>query len=461
MLTLAQWLERLEARQPSRIRLGLERCRAVAEGLGLPVDEGGLRLPSVVAVVGGTNGKGSTSALMSAMAQCSGFSTAVYASPHLIQFEERLTFNGELSAADDWVAAFERVHDLEAAAQAAGRLAADDALTYFEFITLAAICMVVKARPDIAIFEVGLGGRLDAVNLLSSDVAVLTSIDLDHQAFLGNTREAIGAEKVAIARAGRPLVVGDPVPPQSVIDGAHQIGADLWRFGEDFNYQGDRQQWSWSGRGQRRNAMAYPALRGANQLLNASAALAALTAIRHLLPLTQGGIRQGLALVALPGRFQVLPGQPAVVLDVAHNPQAAGVLAANLDQMGFFPNTFAVMGMLADKDARAVFERLISRVDHWLLASLDGPDAGPRARSADDLASILRALQSTLPEGGRSGLGPAPIETHGSPSQALSRAVELAEASDRIVVLGSFFTVSAVYDSAQRIGQAPHSPHVH
>jgi len=453
VLSLQDWLERLESRGRGHIDLGLYRCVAVAQSLGLCGASGGVELPFAVAVVGGTNGKGSTCALMAAMAIESGYRVSVYSSPHLLQFEERLTLNGGLSEASDWARAMSLV---EAAETASGH-----ALTYFEFVTLAAIQMVKEAAPDLAIFEVGLGGRLDAVNILQSDVAVLTSIDLDHQAYLGDTREKIGWEKAHIARPGRPLVVGDPMPPQTVLQVAQEVGADVWLFGRDFNYQGDRQQWSWSGRSSRRNALAYPALRGVNQLLNASAALAALAALHQRLPITQGGVRQGLALASLPGRFQVLAGRPSVVLDVAHNPHAAGALASNLDQMGFFPQTVAVVGLLADKDATAVFERLISRVDAWCLAGLSGPEVGARARSAQELADVLQALVAAQPSGGRPGLGPAPVFLFPSPKEALEKAASLVEASDRIVVFGSFHTVAAVWDDAHRIGLAPHAPDAH
>ncbi len=206
------------------------------------------------------------------------------------------------------------------------------------------------AELDLVILEVGLGGRLDAVNTVDADCALITSIDLDHMDYLGPDRESIGFEKAGILRAGKPAVISDPVPPASVLRHAQAIGADLWQVGRDFSHSGDRQQWSWTGRGRRRNALAYPALRGANQLLNASGVLAVFEALREWLPISAQAVRNGLATVELAGRFQILPGQPAVVLDVAHNPQAAAALAFNLDQMGFFPRTHAVFGAMRDKD---------------------------------------------------------------------------------------------------------------
>jgi dihydrofolate synthase/folylpolyglutamate synthase len=444
--SLAEWLSWLEQQSgEAHISLGLDRVRTVAQAMGLPMEGHSVRLPPTTVVVAGTNGKGSTCALIASMAIQAGYSVAVYASPHLIQFEERLQFDGALSQAQDWVQGFEQV------AQAV--LATQVRLTYFEWVTLAAFQMVVSRGVELFVAEIGLGGRLDAVNLLDSDAAVLTSVDLDHQALLGSTREQIGWEKAHVARPGRPFVVADPMPPATVAEVASTLGADLWQFGRDFNYQGDRQQWSWSGRASRRNALGFPALRGTNQLLNASAALAVFAALGHRIPISQGAVRQGLALVELPGRFQVLAGQPAVVLDVAHNPHAAGVLAANLDQMGFFPQTIAVAGLLADKDAEAVFERLASRVDIWCLAGLSEALAGPRAQSAQALLARVQPILQRRPE--------VKLACYDSPQLALEGAAAMADASDRIVVFGSFLTVAQAWHQAKTIGQAPHVPDAH
>ena len=449
---LQGWLTRLEQSAPA-IRMSLDSLEPVAREMGFQFDALGLRLSCSVVVVGGTNGKGSTCAFMESIALAAGYKTAVYSSPHLLCFEERLRINGENSTAKDWIEAFTRVDKAQAAC--------GSSLSYFEFVTLAAVSMVDESPPDLAIFEIGMGGRLDAVNLLANDAAVLTSVDLDHQAYLGDTREKIGWEKAHIARAGRPFVVGDPTPPVSVMEVAQARGALPCMLGRDFSFQGDRQQWSWNGRQQRRNALAYPALRGANQLLNASSALAAFECLADRLPISQGAVREGLAKVSLPGRFQVLPGQPAVVLDVAHNPHAAGVLAANLDQMGFYPKTIAVVGLLADKDARAVFERLHPRVDVWCLADLTDEQAGSRARSADALRVILQEVLGAATSDKRQGLPPVEFFIDSSPLKALVRAQSLAEPSDRLVVFGSFLIVASVWSVAQKIGQAPHAPHAH
>ena len=275
------------------------------------------------------------------------------------------------------------------------------------------------------------------------DCAVITSIDLDHMDLLGPDRESIGLEKAGIMRAGKPVVVSDPVPPDSVLAHAASIGADLWQFGKDFNFTGDKQQWAWAGRGRRYGGLAYPALRGANQLINASGVLAALEAVRARLPVTAQAIRNGLAMVELPGRFQIIPGQPTLVLDVAHNPHAVAALTENLDAMGFYPTTHAVFGAMADKDVSAIISRVGVLVNRWYFCDL--PTA--RAASAQDLQKQWQ--QSNFREKARSSI-------HQDPQSALESAVSAADPADRIVVFGSFFTVGGVLkDGIPRL-DAPH-----
>ena len=417
----AFWLQRLEVLDPSRIQLGLERVAAVAKTLGL-----GRPAPTVITVAG-TNGKGSTCAMLEAILRAAGFRTGLYTSPHLLRFEERARINGVSVSPESLIEQFEAV-DSAAHATEDGT-----ALTYFEFTTLAILRLFEQTELDVAILEVGLGGRLDAVNWVDADCAIVTCVDIDHSALLGPDRESIGFEKAAVFRSGRPAIVADPVPPKSVINYARQIGADLWQFGEDFNYAGDRQQWGYGGRILRRNSLAYPALRGANQLINASAALAALESLRDRLPVPVQAIREGLACVELPGRFQVLPGRPTVVLDVGHNPHAAAHLAANLDQMGYHPFTWAVFGMLKDKDVDGVINGLASRVDHWLPVDLPGP----RGASSEWLTARLKAV-------GVSAGSDRSIEAHASPREGLRAARLRAGPDDRILVLGSFLTVADV-----------------
>jgi dihydrofolate synthase / folylpolyglutamate synthase len=307
------------------------------------------------------------------------------------------------------------------------------ALTYFEFTTLAILRCIAASKPDVAILEVGLGGRLDAVNVIDTDCAIITSIDLDHMEFLGPDRESIGFEKAGIMRAGRPAIVSDPVPPHSVVEHAEAIGADLWRVGRDFNVSGDKQQWGWSGRGRRYSGLAYPALRGANQLVNAAGVLAALESLRQRLPITAQAVRTGLASVELPGRFQIVPGEPALVLDVAHNPHAVAALAENLDAMGFYPTTHGVFGVMADKDLAPMFARIGPMIDRWYFTDLPTP----RAAKAADLLTRWQA-QNTRAD--------ASASAHAAPMAALQAAIDRADPADRIVVFGSFFTVGGVLE---------------
>ena len=419
-LSLNDWLLRLEGMHPKAIDMGLDRVAAVAQLLGLTFS-------CPVITVGGTNGKGSTCAMLESILLQGGYRVGLYTSPHLIHFNERARINGEIASDEVLCAAFEKV-------DAARR---DISLTYFEFSTLAILLLFVEAGLDAVILEVGLGGRLDAVNIIDADVAIVTSVDLDHQDYLGDTREAIGFEKAGIYRAGRAAICSDPAPPASLIDHATKIGADLWLFGRDFNYSGDRQQWNYGGRSVRRNSLAYPSLRGANQLLNASAALAALEALRDRLPLGAQEVRNGLVMVELPGRFQVLPGRPQVILDVAHNPHAAATLAQNLDNMGFFPFTYAIFGAMSDKDVLGVISHLKDKIDHWYLTEL------PLDRAADTgyLADCLR--QAGVQESAAKGTE-CTIRHFPNPQEAFTEAKRLASENDRIVVFGSFLTVAGV-----------------
>jgi dihydrofolate synthase/folylpolyglutamate synthase len=429
MDSLESWLAHCERLHPQNIAMGLERVHQVAQRMAL-------RFTQPVITVAGTNGKGSTCAMLEACLLEAGYRTGVYTSPHLVHFEERCRLHGEAVRADDLLPHFARVE----AARTQGEAVA---LTYFEFTSLAILSLLAASSLDVVVLEVGLGGRLDAVNVVDADCAVITSIDLDHMEYLGPDRESIGREKAGIMRTGRPVIVSDPVPPQSVIDHAQAIGAELWRFGQDFNFSGDKQQWAWAGRGRRYSGLAYPALRGANQLVNASGVLAALEALRLQLPVTAQAIRNGLAMVSLPGRFQIVPGQPSLVLDVAHNPHAVAALAENLDAMGFFPTTHAVFGAMADKDLTPMLARMSPLIDHWYFCDLPTP----RAASGNALQQqwhTVNARQDTQ------------ASTHASPEQALQAAIAQADPADRIVVFGSFFTVGGVLkDGVPRLN-APH-----
>lgn len=430
--TLQDWLAYCERLHPTTIDMGLERVHTVARRMGI-----GFACP--VITVAGTNGKGSTCVMLESILLQAGYRTGVYTSPHLVHFEERLRLNGEAVKAQELVAAFARVES--------ARVQDHDAisLTYFEFSTLAILDVMQRSALEVVILEVGLGGRLDAVNIIEPDCAIITSIDLDHTALLGETREAIGFEKAGIMRTDKPVVVSDPLPPQSVLDRALEVGADLWRVGVDFNVTGDKQQWGWAGRGRRYSGMAYPALRGANQLVNAAGVLAALTALRDRLPITAQAVRNGFAFVDLPGRFQIVPGQPNLVLDVAHNPHAAAALAANLDAMGFFPTTHAVFGCMADKDIAAVLARLNPLVDKWYFTNLPTD----RAALATDLLAQWQALNKRKD---------CTAVVYGDPESALQAALSQADPADRIIVFGSFLTVGGVLKDGVPQLQAKHLP---
>ena len=430
LTTLDDWLAHCERLHPKSIDMGLDRVRAVAERMGL-------RFDCPVITVAGTNGKGSTCAMLEAILMESGYRTGVYTSPHLVHFEERCRVRGDIVNATELVANFARVES--ARCQNGDEIS----LTYFEFTTLAILQLLADAKLDVVILEVGLGGRLDAVNILDADCAVITSIDLDHMELLGHTREAIGFEKAGIMRAGRPVIVSDPVPPQSVLDHASALGADLWRFGIDFNFSGDKLQWSWAGRGRRYAGMAYPALRGANQLVNASGVLAALAALRDRLPVTAQSVRNGLSLVELPGRFQIIPGQPTLVLDVAHNPHSVAALTENLDAMGFYPCTHGVFGAMADKDVGPMLARIGPLIDQWYFTDLPTP----RAATGEALRAAWQA-GNTRPD--------ATASAYKSPEAALEAVVKAANPTDRIVIFGSFYTVGGILKNGVPRLSAPH-----
>ncbi len=422
--TLADWLALLESRHPqgsAGIELGLDRVRKVSRTLGQKQS-----VPLIT--IAGTNGKGSTCAMLEKILGCAGYRVGLYTSPHLITYNERIRINGAPIDDAALCAAFERI---EAARLAAG----DIALTYFEAGTLAAWECFAAAGVDVILLEVGLGGRLDATNIYDADCAIVTTVDLDHQDYLGDTREDIGLEKAGIFRAGRPAICGEAAPPASLLAHAQTLGADLRRFNIDFGYIDQELQWQyWHRKGEethRRNSLAFPGLRGTIQLQNASGVLAALDALADRLPVAMQDIRRGLLEVELPGRFQMLPGRPGIVLDVAHNPQAAQMLAANLaaQKQAYYRNTWAVFGMLRDKDMAGVIHPLKDRIDHWLPCTLPGP----RAATATELALKLAECGAANP-----------AQTFDTPIQAFRYAQEKAGENDRILVFGSFLTVAAV-----------------
>lgn len=415
--SLAAWLAYLETLHPKPIALGLERVRTVYDRLAMA--------PACpVVTVTGTNGKGSTSVFLERMLSAGGYRIGLYTSPHLLRYNERVRIAG--SDVDDSA--------LCAAFAAVESVRQDTQLTYFEFGTLAALWLFARARLDALVLEVGLGGRLDAVNIVDADVAVVTTIAIDHTEYLGTTRETIGAEKGAIFRTGRVAICAERDPPAALVVHAREIGATLLRLGIEFGYAVQGQQWSYFGPGGARHGLPHPALRGAYQFANAAAALTALDALREALPVSMGAVREALVGIELPGRLQVLPGRPVTVLDVAHNEQAAKALADSVAGMGFHPRTLAVFGIMADKDIDAVIAALKPRVDQWLVATLP-PPRGARA-------ILLRARLEAA------GVPAQDILTFEDPGAAYRMARERAAEADRIIVFGSFLTVAAALAQA-------------
>ncbi|MSP97445.1 MAG: bifunctional tetrahydrofolate synthase/dihydrofolate synthase [Betaproteobacteria bacterium] len=412
--SLEDWLAFIERQHPKSIALGLDRVATVRDRLGVSA-------ACPVFIVGGTNGKGSTCAMLESILRCAGYRTGLYTSPHLLRYNERVRIDSRQTPDDALCAAFQAVEHARG----------ETPLTYFEYGTLAAAWLFAREPLDAWILEVGLGGRLDAVNVFDADCAVLTSIDMDHMDYLGPTREDIGREKAGIFRHGRTAIVADATPPRSVLEVAAGIGAVLLQGGRDFGFSADSAQWVYWGPGGKRVALAYPALRGSIQLVNAATAIAAVDVVRTRLPVAMQDVRRGLAEVEVAGRFQMLAGRPSVILDVAHNPQAARNLAANLGDSGFAPETHAVFGALRDKDIAGVVRALAARITRWHLATL----RGPRGTSAAELAGMLEA----------EGIG-APVEQHASPALAFEAARMQASEADKIVVFGSFLTVAAVMD---------------
>ncbi len=409
--TLADWLAHLESLHPKTIALGLDRVAQVKQRLKLDA-------AFQIITVAGTNGKGSTCAMLESILNIAGYRTGLYTSPHLLRYNERVRLNRDAASDAALCEAFEAVEDARG----------ETPLTYFEFGTLAAVWLFVRERIDVAILEVGLGGRLDAVNAFDPGCAIVTNIGLDHIEYLGTTLAAIGIEKAGIYRPHKPAIFGDEQMPSTVRDYALSIDADFLCLGEDFKFSRQDTQWQFHGRRGNHHGLPYPALRGGHQLNNASGALAALDELREVLPVALQHIKRGLLELDLPGRFQVLPGRPTVILDVAHNPPAVKVLAQQLGHMGRFRRTHAVFGMLKDKDISGAVNIMAKLIDIWHLGSIDAT----RGASAADLLKHFGDARSHS------------VSCHPSVASAYDSACRQAEQDDRIVVFGSFYTVAEV-----------------
>jgi dihydrofolate synthase/folylpolyglutamate synthase len=440
MKTLDEWLAYQQTIHARGIDMGLDRVDEVWRRMGAP------RPAPLVVTVGGTNGKGSVVAFLEAMLRAGGMRVGSYTSPHILRYNERVRVDGVEARDASLVEAFERV---EAARIGGG--SATIPLTYFEFGTLAALGVFARAELDVALLEVGLGGRLDAVNIVDADCAVVVTVDLDHMEYLGSDREAIGREKAGIFRAGKPAIVGETNPPASLLDHAHAIGARLEVLGRDFGWSPETETLVWWHRDPAQVRYVAPAeghaggvalhgelaLEGAFQYRNAAAAIAALHALGERVRWSAAAIekdafaRTPSASPFLAGRLQHLASAPDLVVDVGHNPQAARELARWLDRHPVPGSTRAVFGALADKDIEAVATALADRVDHWYLAGLDGES--PRGVPIERLAARFRAAAPA-----------ASCSEHPDVTSALAAARAEASADGRIVAFGSFHVVAPV-----------------
>nr|WP_279031521.1 bifunctional tetrahydrofolate synthase/dihydrofolate synthase [Snodgrassella alvi] len=425
---LSSWLQHLEnGVAGGEIEMGLARVGAVRDRMGL-------KPACPLIVVGGTNGKGSVCAYLTQIYHEAGYRVGTLTSPHLLRFNERIAINGEAVADDLIVSAFEHIETARA----------EIPLTYFEFNTLAAVDVFIRQQVDVMILEVGLGGRLDAVNIFDADVAVITSVDLDHEAFLGDTVEKVAFEKAGIMRAGKPVICAQIPVPHSLSSHAAEVEADLLLLGRDFDcHKMEMQQWSYRFHPQKsslytgehaRHALPIPVLRGNFQLSNAACALTVLECLSERLPLDIGAIKRGLLRVRHPGRFQVLPGRPVTVLDVGHNPHAARALRSSLIALPYAEKRMAVFSMLADKDIDAVLEIIKDQFDCWLIAPL----ALPRGMT-------IQALQEKFIQHNITA-----VTAYPDVKEAYQAALSEAGENDRIVVFGSFHTVAEIIDLSSR-----------
>lgn len=421
---LQDWLRWQQTLHPSRIDLGLERVAMVWSRLRAePV-------PFSVISVAGTNGKGSCAAMLESIYLAAGYRTACYTSPHLLRYNERVRLDGIEVEDADLCAAFARVDEARSGTT----------LTYFEVGTLAALDLFVRAEPDVAILEVGLGGRLDAVNILDPDVAVVTTIDFDHTAWLGGTLDEIAAEKAGIFRRRRPAVVGHRSPSPALVQRAEALDCDLFVLGREFDAEGDDSLWRWTGPGEEPWAkLPSPAMRGAFQRDNAATALMAVSCLARRLPVEADGVRRGLQRARADGRFQILPGVPTWILDVAHNAQAARALAENLRSYRCRGRIHAVLGTLKERDPRTIAEPLAGLIDCWYLGQARDSRALPVAN--------LRAAMDGVAENYR-------LRAYSDINEALDAAAARARPEDCILAFGSFTTVEAALLRAHRSSSA-------
>ena len=409
--TLAEWLAWQETLHPQAIDLGLSRVSRVLERMSLPAHQ-----PFTISV-GGTNGKGSCVAMLDSILRAAGYRTGTYTSPHILRYNERICVDGQPVGDDRIMQAFQRIDEAREGIS----------LSFFEFGTLAALDIFSGENIDVRILEVGLGGRLDAVNMVNADIALIATIDIDHQEWLGHTREAIGHEKAGILRSGRPAVIADPDVPKSVIQTANELGTRLYRQGHEFGFLREMDTWSWWGDGAALSGLPYPAIPGDHQLLNASAVIQCLQLAWHEKPVADADVARGLADVRLPGRFQFFPGEIPVLLDVAHNPQAVAILAGHLRQHFSGIKIRAIFSVMRDKDIAGMIQLISDVVDSWYLAPLQMP----RAAAPEELSEILHNEGINRVQQGFTNV-----------TDACRAARQDSDTGDLLLVFGSFFLVS-------------------
>ncbi len=413
--TLSEWLEWQESLHFTAIELGLDRCLSVAKKLDL------LTPDHTVISVAGTNGKGSSVKMLDLILRKSGYKTGCYTSPHLIRYNERIQINGKEVSDDILCKSFNRID----------RARGNTSLTYFEFGTLAALDIFAREKIEIAILEVGLGGRLDAVNCIDADAALVTSIDIDHENWLGNNRESIGREKAGIFRPSTPAVCSDPNPPDSVLNYANNLGTSLFLHKENYTFQVEDNSWSWHADNYSFENLPKPSLYNDSQIQNAAGVLMLLMSLKDKISITDVDIRQGLQEFKLAGRFQIVPDIAQIVLDVAHNRQSANILVENLKQLPSTGNTHILIGMLKDKDHIAIFKTLAKITDYWHIVTLDDT----RGIDSLELANELRTIEKDKP-----------IACYNNIPEALDYIRSIVKPEDRIIVTGSFLTVGAALD---------------
>lgn len=409
---LEKWLEWQESLHFTAIELGLERCRRVANNMGL------LKPSYNVISVAGTNGKGSSITLLDQILRNANYKVGRYTSPHLLKYNERICINGEEVSDTELCESFDRID----------RARGDISLTYFEFGTLAALDLFRQHNVELAILEVGLGGRLDAVNVLDADVALITSIDIDHQQWLGDNRESIAREKAGIFRNKALAICSDPNPPQSLLDCADALGTPLSVAGRDYNYSSHDDRWSWKSSNFSLEDLPRPMQYCDFQLQNAAGVLMVLDKIQHEYPVSEEDIKQGLNSFRLNGRMQIIPGEVARILDVAHNSQSVKVLVENLKEIPCVGQTHILVGMLKDKDHPKVLKVLSEVADSWSIVTLY-QDRGCDAKTLISDLDVLGIKDN--------------VSEFKNVEQALDQLHQSSKPGDRIVITGSFLTVGA------------------